>query len=115
MLTSPVVPSTMAAKPTVLITGVSGTLGVCLLRELQDAQVIGVGLRRPPTSAGLFRFEKLDLAEERSCDQLLELARSYRPQAVAHLAFVTDPLRSGVAARRAMWHINVIGTSRVLE
>jgi nucleoside-diphosphate-sugar epimerase len=105
----------MAAKPTVLITGVSGALGVCLLRELQDFQVIGVDLRQPPPSAGLFRFEKLDLAEERSCDQLLELARSYRPQAVAHLAFVMDPLRNGVASRKAMWHINVIGTSRVLE
>jgi nucleoside-diphosphate-sugar epimerase len=105
----------MAAKPTVLITGVSGTIGVCLLRELQDAQVIGVDLRQPPPSAGLFRFEKLDLAEERSCDQVLDLARSYRPQAVVHLAFVMDPLRSGVATRKAMWHINVIGTSRVIE
>jgi nucleoside-diphosphate-sugar epimerase len=104
----------MAAKPTVLITGVSGTLGVRLLRELKDFQVIGVDLRPPPTS-GLFRFEKLDLAEERSCDQLLDLARSYRPQAVVHVAFVVDPLRSGVVSRRAMWHINVIGTSRVLE
>jgi nucleoside-diphosphate-sugar epimerase len=104
----------MAAKPTVLITGVSGTLGVCLLRELNDFQVIGVDLRQPPAS-GLFRFEKLNLAEERSCDQLLDLARSYRPEAVVHLAFVMDPLRSGVASRKAMWHINVIGTSRVIE
>jgi nucleoside-diphosphate-sugar epimerase len=105
----------MPAKPTVLITGVSGALGVRLLKELQDYQVIGVDVREPVNTLDLFRFERVDLAEERSCDQLLDLMRSYRPEAVAHLAFVSDLVHSGVTNRKAMWHINVIGTSRVIE
>jgi nucleoside-diphosphate-sugar epimerase len=105
----------MATKPTLLVTGVSGNLGISLLRQLADFQVIGVDVREPPAGADIFRFEKVDLAEERSCSQLLELMRAYRPEAVAHLAFVIDPVRAGVLDRRAMWQINVVGTSRVLE
>jgi nucleoside-diphosphate-sugar epimerase len=105
----------MATKPTLLVTGVSGNLGMSLLRQLADFQIIGVDVREPPAGADIFRFEKVDLAEERSCSQLLELMRAYRPEAVAHLAFVIDPVRAGVLDRRAMWQINVVGTSRVLE
>src|SRR5262249_39527044 len=107
--------SAMAIKPTVLVTGVSGNLGASLLRQLADFQVIGVDVREPTARADIFRFEKVDLAEERSCSQMLELMRAYRPEAVAHLAFVIDPLRAGVLDRRAMWQTNVVGTSRVLE
>src|SRR5215471_6538002 len=105
----------MAITPTILITGVAGSLGLRLVRQLSGYQVIGVDVREPATQAGLFHFRKIDLAEERSCDQLLELIRAYRPEAVAHLAFVMDPLHSGVHDGTAMWHINVVGSSRVSE
>ncbi|MGH9570161.1 MAG: NAD-dependent epimerase/dehydratase family protein [Candidatus Angelobacter sp.] len=105
----------MAAKPTVLITGVSGNLGVRLAAALTDFQVIGADLRAPEQSLPLFRFEAVDLGEERSCDQLLELMLAYRPEAVVHLAFVLDPLRCGVLDPQQMWNINVAGTSRVTE
>jgi UDP-glucose 4-epimerase len=105
----------MAAKPTVLITGVSGNVGSHLLKELPDFQVIGVDIREPANPESLFRFEKVDLAEERSCSQLLELMRAYRPEAVVHLAFVVDPLRSGGLDEKSMWLVNVVGTSRVIE
>ncbi len=109
----------MAAKPTVLITGVSGNVGFHLLRELADFQVIGADVRKPAgrpglASGDLFRFEEIDLAEERSCKQLLELMRAYRPEAVVHLAFVVDPVRSGLD-EKSMWLVNVVGTSRVIE
>jgi nucleoside-diphosphate-sugar epimerase len=105
----------MAAQPTILITGVSGQVGICLLRQLNDFQVIGADIFEPATPGELFRFEKIDLAEERSCDQLLDLMRSYRPEAVVHLAFVADPWQAGVADEKAMWQTNVFGTSRVIE
>jgi nucleoside-diphosphate-sugar epimerase len=108
-------PLHMAVKPTVLITGVAGSLGLRLVRQLPDHQVIGVDVREPAQPSGLFHFKKADLAEERSCDQLLELIRAYRPEAVAHLAFVMDPLASGVRDRHSMWHTNVVGSSRVSE
>src|SRR5689334_2411064 len=79
---------TMAVKPTVLITGVSGNLGSRLVQQLPEYQIIGTDIREPVSA--LFRFETIDLGEERSCDQLLELMRAYRPEAVVHLAFILD-------------------------
>src|SRR5215467_1038324 len=105
----------MAVTPTILITGVSGSLGLRLVRQLPGYQVIGVDVREPAAPTGLFHFSQIDLAKERSCDQLLELIRAYRPETVVHLAFVMDPLRSGLPDRRAMWHVNVVGSSRVSE
>ena len=105
----------MAQKPTALITGISGNLGLRLLRQLPDFNVIGVDVRESEDASTLAQFEKVDLAEERSCDQLLELMRAHRPEAVVHLAFVLDPLRTGVINKKHMWLINVAGTSRVTE
>lgn len=102
-------------KPTVLITGVAGNLGLRMLKQLPDYQIIGTDTREPDDPSALARFEKIDLAEERSCDQLLDLMRAYRPEAVVHLAFVLDPLRTGVINKKRMWQINVAGTSRVTE
>jgi nucleoside-diphosphate-sugar epimerase len=102
-------------KPTVLITGVSGNLGLRLLKQLSDFNVIGTDIREPEDASALARFEKVDLAEERSCDQLLDLMRVHRPESVVHLAFILDPLRSGVVEKKRMWRVNVAGTSRVTE
>jgi nucleoside-diphosphate-sugar epimerase len=104
----------MPTKPTVLVTGVSGNLGSRLVRELPDFQIIGVDWKTPVASPSYY-FEEIDLAEERSCDQLLGLMLAYRPEAVVHLAFVLDPLRCGVLDPKQMWNINVAGTSRVVE
>jgi nucleoside-diphosphate-sugar epimerase len=105
----------MPPKPTVLITGVAGNLGLRLLKQLPDYQLIGADIRELESTVSIARFEKVDLAEERSCDQLLELMRTYRPEAVVHLAFVLDPLRTGVVDKKRMWQMNVAGTSRVTE
>lgn len=105
----------MAAKPTVLITGVSGNVAHHLLPHLEDFQLIGVDVRAPAASDALFRFETIDLAAERSCDQLLDLIRAYRPEAVVHLAFVTRQPRNDATDPQAVWSSNVVGTSRVIE
>jgi UDP-glucose 4-epimerase len=105
----------MGQRPTALITGISGNLGLRLLRQLPDFNVVGADVREPDDGGALARFEKIDFAEERSCDQMLELMRTHRPEAVVHLAFVLDPLRTGVVEKKRMWLINVAGTSRVTE
>jgi len=105
----------MAQKPTTLITGISGNLGIRLLKQIPDFNVIGVDIVEPENAGSLGRFEKVDLGEERSCDQLLELTRAYRPESIVHLSFVLDPLRTGVIDKKRMWQINVAGTSRVTE
>lgn len=102
------------AKPRVLVTGVAGNLGLRLLPELCAYDVVGVDLREP-AGAGLHAFRRIDLGEEASCAQLVELLRDTRCSAVVHLAFVIDPVRTGVLDVPRMWQINVAGTARVME
>jgi nucleoside-diphosphate-sugar epimerase len=102
------------SKPTLLLTGVSGNLGVRLLPLLADYQVIGVDLN-PPAALPSLTFERIDLALEESCRQLFLLLKKFRPSAVVHLAFVIDPVRTGVLDLDRMWQINVAGTARVME
>jgi nucleoside-diphosphate-sugar epimerase len=102
------------AKPVVVVTGIAGNLGARLLPLLGKYDVIGVDVRPPVTDLPL-RFEHLDLGEESSTRALYELLRDTHAYAVIHLAFVIDPVRSGVLDVDRMWHINVAGTARVME
>ncbi len=101
-------------KPIVVVTGISGNLGTRLLPQLSEFDVIGVDLASPSTEIPL-RFERMDLGEEASCRQLFLLLRDSRASAVVHLAFVLDPVRTGVLDVNRMWQINVAGTARVME
>jgi nucleoside-diphosphate-sugar epimerase len=101
-------------KPSVLVTGIAGNLGLRLLPHLEDYQVIGVDLN-PPQSDHSLRFVSMDLGLEASCRDLFLLLREARPVAVIHLAFVLDPVRTGVLDLDQMWQINVAGTARVIE
>lgn len=101
-------------SPTVVVTGIAGNLGRRLLAELADFQVIGLDLNPPNTPLPL-RYQRMDLGQEESCRELYLLLRETRPVAVVHLAFVIDPVRTGVLDVDRMWHINVAGTARVME
>src|SRR3989475_11748224 len=101
-------------KPTVLVTGISGNLGLRLLPQLADFNVVGVDLNPPQTNLPL-SFERMDLGQEESCRQLYLLMRQTNPVAVVHLAFVIDPVRTGVLNVDRMWQINVAGTARGME
>ena len=101
-------------KPVVVVTGIAGNLGSRLLPLLGQFAVIGVDVSSPQTDLPL-QFERLDLGEESSTRVLYELLRDTRPVSVIHLAFVIDPVRSGVLDAERMWQINVAGTARVME
>src|ERR1700742_3255260 len=101
-------------KPTVVITGIAGNLGQRLLPQVADFQVIGIDLK-PPTGNAPLRFVAMDLGEESSCRELYLLLRESGASAVIHLAFVIDPVRTGILDVDRMWHINVAGTARVME
>ena len=101
-------------KPTVVVTGVSGNLGLRLLPHLSDFSVIGIDMVPPKTVAPI-RFVRMDLGLEDSCRSLYNLFKETRPFSVVHLAFVIDPQRTGVLDVDRMWHINVAGTARVME
>jgi nucleoside-diphosphate-sugar epimerase len=101
-------------QPTVLVTGISGNLGRRLLPLLQGFRVVGVDLAPVPGHPEI-AVHPLNLGHESSCVQLVELLRQSGAQMVVHLAFVSDPLRSGVTDHDRMWQINVAGTARVME
>ena len=109
-----------APEKTVVITGAAGNLGVRLLREIPEYEAFGVDLH-PLRDASVvpnpssFHFQSIDLGEEPSCRELIELMRQSEAQSVVHLAFVIDPLRTGVVDLDRMWRINVAGTARVME
>ena len=101
------------AKPTVIVTGISGNLGQRLAPMLADYTVVGIDVTPPP--APVDRFVPLDLGNEDSTRELFLLLRELQPASVVHLAFVIDPQRSGVLDVDTMWQINVAGTARVME
>lgn len=103
-----------ATQPTVVITGIAGNLGLRLLSYLSEFRVVGVDFREPRTDLPV-QFEKLDLGDEASCRDLYTLVREVRAAAVIHLAFILDPVRTGITDVDRMWHINVAGTGRVME
>ncbi len=102
------------ARPTIVVTGISGNLGLRLLPHLAGFQVIGIDLK-PPETDRLAQFISMDLGKEESCRELYLLLRESRPVAVIHLAFVIDPVRTGILDLDAMWQVNVAGTARVME
>ncbi len=102
------------ARPTIIVTGVSGNLGQRLVQQLSDYTVVGIDVT-PPTHSQVDRFVPLDLGREESTRELLLLLRELQPVSVVHLAFVIDPQRTGVLDVDRMWRINVAGTARVME
>ena len=101
-------------RQSIIVTGVSGNLGQRLLPLLGRFNVIGLDMREP-TGAMPDRFEAIDFGREASCRQLQRLIDETTASAVIHLAFVLDPLQTGVLDIDRMWQINVAGTARVVE
>jgi UDP-glucose 4-epimerase len=98
---------------TVLVTGVSGNLGSRLRSQITDFPVVGVDIGQPRSA--LLRFQAIDLGTDAAIPQLTKLLRETQASAVVHLAFVLDPLRTGILDRARMWQINVAGTGRVMQ
>ena len=104
-----------STKPSVVVTGVAGSLGTRLLPLLEGFSVIGIDTRPPENTSIPMRFEKMDLAQESSCGAMAQILHETRAVGFVHLASVLDPIRMNVLDQDLMWRINVAGTARVLE
>jgi nucleoside-diphosphate-sugar epimerase len=102
------------AKPTIIVTGISGNLGQRILLQLSDYRVVGVDIA-PPTQTPVDQFVQIDLGREESMREMLLLMREVKPASIVHLAFVIDPQRSEILDVDRMWRINVAGTARIME
>jgi UDP-glucose 4-epimerase len=101
-------------RQTIVVTGISGNLGTRLLPLLSGYNVVGVDMVEPATDRAM-RFERVDIGRESACSSIVELLREVNASAVVHLAFVIDPVRTGVLDVHRMWQINVAGTARIME
>src|SRR5213075_2892456 len=102
-------------KPAVVVTGISGNLRSRLLPMLSGFRVIGIDKSPPINLGALAASVEMDLGKEAAFDQLIQVFKEQDVRSVVHLAFVIDPVRTGVLESSQMWQINVAGTARVME
>lgn len=101
------------SRPTVLVTGAAGNLGSRLLLQFTERSVIGIDLKALGDPS--VRFVSMNLEHENCCRELMLLLRESRPEAVVHLAFVSDAVRAGIFDLDRIWQTNVAGTARIME
>ena len=99
----------------VLVTGISGNLGRRFAPLLESYQVISADLFPPPTSVPAGEFHAVDLSSADGREKLARVVVDSGVDAVLHLAFVVDQVRTGILDRERMRQTNVEGTRRILE
>lgn len=102
-------------RQAILVTGISGNLGQRLAPLLADYRVLGIDLLPPRRGLANLCFESVNLGDREAEKRLTLLLQRYEVEIVIHLAFVFDPVKTGVTQVDKMWAINVQGTRRLLE
>jgi nucleoside-diphosphate-sugar epimerase len=98
-----------------LVTGISGNLGRRLAPLLAGYQVISADMYPPPAGVRAGEFHAVDLSTGEGREKLARVVMESGAEAVLHLAFVVDQVRSGILDRERMRQTNVEGTRRLLE
>ena len=98
-----------------LVTGISGNLGRRLAPLLEGYEVISADMYPPPAGVRAGEFHRVDLSSADGREKLARLVQDSGAEAVLHLAFVVDQVRSGILDRERMRQTNVEGTRRLLE
>jgi len=99
----------------VLVTGISGNLGCRLAPLLERYEIISADLFPPPPGVRAGEFHRVDLSSADGREKLAQLVSDSGAEAVLHLAFVVDQVRTGILDRERMRQTNVEGTRRMLE
>jgi len=99
----------------ILITGISGNLGRRVARVLSQYEIISADLYPPAPDIPAGKFFQLDLSTAAGKSKLGEIVEKECPDAILHLAFIIDPVRTGITDDRRMWETNVAATQHLLE
>ena len=99
----------------VLVTGISGNLGQRVARVLAGYDLLSVDLHSPPPDIQAGKFLQLDLSTTAGQEELAELVERERSDAILHLAFIIDPVRTGIVNEKRMWQTNVAATQHLLD
>jgi len=99
----------------VLVTGISGNLGRRLAPMLEGYEVISADLYPPAPEIRAGAFHPLDLSAPEGREKLAQIVVQAGPDAILHMAFVVDQVRTGILDRERMRQTNVEGTRRLLE
>jgi len=112
----PIEPVSASSKlQRILVTGISGNLGRRVAPLLSGYDLVTVDMHAPPKDVACGEFVQLDLSGRAGQEELARLLKSRNIEAVLHLAFVIDPVRTGIEDVRRMWQVNVAATQRLLE
>ncbi len=99
----------------VLVTGISGNLGRRLAPLLEGYEVISADLYPPPVGVRAGEFHAMDLSTAAGRETLARVVVESGVEAILHLAFVVDQVRTGILDRERMRQTNVEGTRSLLE
>lgn len=108
-------PGTPQPVRRILVTGISGNLGRRLAPLLSDYDLISVDLHAPGPGIRAGKFSPLDLSTPAGQQSLSQIVQNEEIDAVLHLAFVIDPVQTGIIDERRMWQANVAATQHLLE
>ena len=98
-----------------LVTGISGNLGRRLAPLLQGFELYSADLHPPGPESPAGRFFQADLSSSDGQAQVAELIDREGIEAILHLAFVIDPVQTGILDPQRMWRANVEATQKLLE
>ncbi len=98
-----------------LVTGISGNLGRRLAPLLKGFELCSTDLYPPHPESPAGRFLQADLSSSDGQAQVAELIECEGIEAILHLAFVIDPVQTGIVDPKRMWRANVEATQKLLE
>lgn len=98
-----------------LVTGISGNLGRRLAPSLAGYELFSADLYPPSPDTPAGKFLSTDLSSSDGQASLAELIDCEGIEAILHLAFVIDPVQTGILDPKRMWRTNVEATQKLLE
>jgi nucleoside-diphosphate-sugar epimerase len=98
-----------------LVTGISGNLGRRLAPLLDGFELYTADLYPPRAGTSAGRFLQVDFSSSDGQARIAELISREGIEAIVHLAFVIDPVQTGIVDPNRMWRSNVEATQKLLE